>query len=527
MNWKITSLIVLLFLATLIPMGYKSLVLGVDIFPKLKKDIWELEVKVQIAGGVTGETMEFPVVEPTDRVKVLGTKFQGEGLSLHVEKTKEGSFGLLNKISPQPTQAYYRILLQTKSKEFKIPKQDFTTSYKKPVAAFLTPIPVSESLDQLLNTLQRDLSLKNSDKVSDAKRIFYFVNEEILNSDTTVGIEQALLNYRGSNQDKANLLTVLLRRRGIPARTIAGIRLVDKKDIKRPIQYWNEVYLGKQWIPLSPYRAYFGKIPASYVPLFTSVELEKGFPEQQGKFSIYARRMLSDQFNALQYRSELVKKDSRFLNFSPYVLPLSQQPAMKVLLLFTFGCVVLALCRNIIGIKTFGIFFPILLSLFLKETSLVFGMVFLFLLLLAGYGERHLLKDLHLLAVPRFSVILTLIVMTLLIFAILNSYYHFSENNPAVLPIIIITMFIERFSISLEEEGAWNTAKSLVGSIVVALFSYAIFSWHSAELLLYSNPEILFSVVAVLILIGRYTGYRLSELIRFREFLQKRKSYQS
>ncbi|MDX1387335.1 MAG: 7TM domain-containing protein, partial [bacterium] len=397
--------------------------------------------------------------------------------------------------------------------------------YPKSIQSYLQPPAVSERLEKSLEQLEQELDLSAKDNIQKAKALFYFIHEEIFISDETIGLENTLLYSRGTHFSRVNLLTLLLRRQGIPSRTVVGIKLLDKKDKKRPWVYWNEAYLDGKWIPLFPVKGYFAEIPANYIPLVRPVHLEEKVKIEGFRFGIYAHRVVADRFSALEYSQELAKKDSAFLGFSPYTLPLSEQPALKLLLLFSLGCVVLAFCRNILGIKTFGIFFPILLALFFKNTSLLFGLGFFLMLLLMGYGERFWLSKLQLLAVPRFSIILTLIVITLLVFSVLNRRYQFSDYSVTLLPIIIVTMFIERFSIMLEEEGWSNTGKSLVGTLVIALISYGLFLWKDLEILIYTHPELLFTVIAILILIGKYTGYRLSELIRFREFIKRQKNY--
>jgi len=55
------------------------------------------------------------------------------------------------------------------------------------------------------------------------------------------------------------------------------------------------------------------------------------------------------------------------------------------------------------------------------------------------------------------------------------------------------------------------------GSIAVAIFTYGIISWESLQLTFFIYPELILTVAALQILLGRYTGYRLSELFRFRK----------
>ena len=97
-------------------------------------------------------------------------------------------------------------------------------------------------------------------------------------------------------------------------------------------------------------------------------------------------------------------------------------------------------------------------------------------------------------------------------------------HNPTLLPIIITTMFIERFSIVIEEEGSWSMTKYLFGTLIVSLLSYLMFSWEELETVIYVHPELLLAIIALLILIGRYKGYRLTELWRFRSMVKASKN---
>jgi hypothetical protein len=55
------------------------------------------------------------------------------------------------------------------------------------------------------------------------------------------------------------------------------------------------------------------------------------------------------------------------------------------------------------------------------------------------------------------------------------------------------------------------------GSLLVAVLAYLIMSVRVVEHLTFNFPELLVSLLGVILLIGKYTGYRLSELYRFRD----------
>jgi hypothetical protein len=85
-------------------------------------------------------------------------------------------------------------------------------------------------------------------------------------------------------------------------------------------------------------------------------------------------------------------------------------------------------------------------------------------------------------------------------------------------PIVILTMLVERFSVTLAEEGLRPALVRAGWSVLVAVAVYPIFHSARAEHLMFGFPELVIVVMGLLIWIGGYTGYRFSDLIRFRAF---------
>jgi hypothetical protein len=88
-------------------------------------------------------------------------------------------------------------------------------------------------------------------------------------------------------------------------------------------------------------------------------------------------------------------------------------------------------------------------------------------------------------------------------------------------PIVIVTSFIERFSIMMTEDGLKNTLKTLLGTLIISIMSFSLYSINRLEILIFTNPEILLIVIGLLILIGKYKGYRVSEFLRFRDLINQ------
>jgi len=86
----------------------------------------------------------------------------------------------------------------------------------------------------------------------------------------------------------------------------------------------------------------------------------------------------------------------------------------------------------------------------------------------------------------------------------------------ALFPMVIIAMTIERMSVVWEERGAIDAMRAGGGSLVIATIAYIFMGLGWLEHLIFTFPELLLVVLALVLLAGRYTGYRLTELGRFK-----------
>jgi hypothetical protein len=130
---------------------------------------------------------------------------------------------------------------------------------------------------------------------------------------------------------------------------------------------------------------------------------------------------------------------------------------------------------------------------------------------------RSFLDRLHLLLVPRLSVILTLVIACFTLLALVGNKLGLRELMAVgLIPFVILTMTIERFFVLIEESGTREALITAAGSVAVSVICYGIISWEPLQFTFFVYPELILTVAALQILVGRYTGYRLSELVRFR-----------
>lgn len=212
----------------------------------------------------------------------------------------------------------------------------------------------------------------------------------------------------------------------------------------------------------------------------------------------------------------MIRADSPSL--IPSDLPPGDRQLVEFLLLLPVAALICCVARVVIGLHTFGTFAPALLGLSFREVESVAGVFLLVVVLTIGWVARRGLARLNLLQVPRSAVMLSLVVVLLLIYVL----YSNSRGRPVAnvipfLPLVIVTGLVERFWTTEEEDGTATAVHTMAATLLMAAGVFVFVHLEVVSRTLMSNPELLGLIAAGQMLLGRYTGYRLVELYRFRD----------
>jgi len=190
----------------------------------------------------------------------------------------------------------------------------------------------------------------------------------------------------------------------------------------------------------------------------------------------------------------------------------------EVLLLVPFGILVIVILRNIVGLSSFGTFAPVLIALAFRETELLRGLVLFVLIVSLGLGVRFYMERLRLLLIPRLAAVVTVVVLLMGLISVIGNRLDMDTGlSVSLFPMIIISMVIERMSVVWEERGAWTAIREGIGSLAMAALAYAVMGIELLAHWVRVFPELNLVILALLIALGRYTGFRFSELVRFRQ----------
>ena len=524
------SIVIVTFVLIVFPLGvlfYKSKVLNLSLLPQMVDDVWNFHLTARPKGEK--RTFSFPIPRPGPGIKVSDEKIRSKDFEVFIDSNSDSSLATWSSKENINRRVTYSARVDLQPLSYKNISKDNTESYPKGLQKYLKiPELITEDVEAI-KLLESAILEGSEDKTSTVRKIYYYVEEEIQRNTEIKTIHETLGTGKGSPLVKAKLFNIMVRRKGIPSRIVVMVRMPTRKEqaenTKLRFTFANEVFLNNKWIPIDTNRGFFGERPDTFMVIYRNYEeVEKTISKKNVAYSIQAERARINRYNKSEFKKEVVKTDSIFSRLSLYRLPLPLQTMFTTILLIPVGTLVLSLARNIIGIPTFGIFTPILLTLFFKETSFGFGMLFFFIVVLIGIGERYILDKFYLLAVPRLSILLTLVIILMILYTVLTADIStISQKHLAFFPIVIVTTNIERLSIMMAEEGLVNTLKTLLGTLIIAILGYSLYSITALEMFMFTNPELLFTIIGLLILIGKYKGYRISEFIRFRDLVRQKK----
>lgn len=509
---------------------YKSEVLNLSLIPQMVDDVWDFHLSARPKGSPL--SFSFPVPRSGPGQKITDEKLRTKGVEVFVDTVSDSSVATWSSKEPITRRMTYTARVDLNHVSYKNIPKDYTVTYPKGLRKFLkVPELLPEDVESIA-TLENAILEGTEDKTSVVRKIYYYIEEEIQRNTAVKTIHETLNSGKGSPLIKAKLFNIMARRKGVPARIVVMIRMPELKEpqeSKIRFTFANEVFLSNRWIPIDTNRGFFGERPDNYMVIFRNYEeVERLLSKKNVSYSIHAERAKINKYNREEFKKEVVQSDSIFSKLSLYRLPLPLQTMFTTILLIPIGTLVLSLARNIIGVPTFGIFTPILLALFFKETSFGFGLLFFAIVVLVGIGERYILDKFYLLAVPRLSIILTLIILLMISYAFFSvDLTSISQKHLAFFPIVIVTTIIERLSIQLAEEGVFKTLKTLLGTLVISVLVYSLYFISSLEMFIFTNPELLITIIGLLILVGKYKGYRISEFLRFRDLVRQKKKKES
>jgi len=485
---------------------YKVLALNFPLAPGVESYTWNVEAKITFTANDEPAKVSLFIPRTSRRYAITNEAFVSRGyglLTASEDDNRQATWSIRRAQGPQTL--YYRA-------------EVVRVSGREPVSPIPPPRPEEPGFEgaelaaaqELVTQIQR----RSADNETMAAELLKRLNQPHPADNVAL-----LLGRQNSEAAKLSLAVRVLALAGAPARVVHGIVLKEQKE-KLPLVHWLEVYTQKYWQPVDPVTG-GPNLPGNYLAWWRGpLSMARVTGGADLRVSMSSSRELEAAISTAVVRGQI--KKPLLLRFSLLSLPIHSQQVYRILLMVPLGGFLLVILRNIIGISTFGTFMPVLMALAFRETQLLWGIVFFSSLVVLGLVIRFYLDRLKLLLVPRLAAVLIVVVILMALMSMVTNHLGLERGlSVALFPMVILTMTIERMSIVWEERGPYEAIKQGLGSLLAAALAYLVMHQRTVQHLFFVFPELLLVLLAATLLLGRYSGYRLLELLRFKVLLKE------
>lgn len=197
------------------------------------------------------------------------------------------------------------------------------------------------------------------------------------------------------------------------------------------------------------------------------------------------------------------------------------QETIIFLLMIPIIATIIAFARQVIGIRAFGIYTPLITAFAFLGTGLKYGIILFIIVLIIGTIIRFLVKKLRLLYLPRIAIVLTIVALTVLLsFALISSFGKNGFSGISIFPILIMIVLVEKF-VGAQTTKSLRTAIALsLETLILSLAGYFILNWNGLQEIVIQYPWLVLITIIINIALGRWSGLRLVELWRFRAVIK-------
>jgi alpha-L-glutamate ligase-like protein len=178
----------------------------------------------------------------------------------------------------------------------------------------------------------------------------------------------------------------------------------------------------------------------------------------------------------------------------------------------------MALLRNEIGLRTYGLFAPVIIAFIMLSVGPVWGLVLFVNVLVVTLAGHRALRPLQLSTAPRVAVLLSIAgITTSLAFAAADiGLLPGTINAEGVFfPTIIGAWYADRAAADVEERGWAAPAKRLLGTIVAVVAAYGVIATAPLVDWFMTTPVAWGVVLLAVAYVGSRPSFRLAEFRRF------------
>lgn len=481
---------------------YKVKYWGFTLSPKAVTDVWTVDAKISFNAIADNVKVSLAVPNDRDGFKILSEEVVAKGYKITQDKISSRVI-LEGKNKKGKQNLYYRLSIYDDAQNVAL-NSLLPAKVERPI--------LSEEETIQMHKIWELSELQKGDKVQKA---ILAVNQELNNPTMSL-----ILPLNHTAKEFAEKMIQVLAYKRIPARIARTIKLEEGRKTEKP-DIMLEAYYDGHWGLYDLNTAKIG-LPKNWVIIQrggVSLLDVKGGEDSTVVFSVL--KSVASPLKMAEHRAK-AHDELWSYNYSMYTLPIFEQNTLKWLMIFPLAILVVVIMRNVIGVSTMGTFTPMLLAMALVRTGFWPGLICFSVMIALGLVMRALVAKLNLLLVPRISFVVIFVILLIQVLTVVGYRLNYTIVSSAIFfPIIITAWIIERASITWEEEGAVNTLKEIVFTFITAVVTYFVISNEYVRHIMFAFNELNLVILFIVMLLGTYTGYRVTELMRFAPLIHK------
>lgn len=493
---------------------YKLVFLGMPLRAGKIANAWQIEADIRFSanGGPVTATVQLPQSAPGQQIHDTRLIATGYGNTTSDEEVNRAARFTIREAKGEQT-IHVRFIVQRYPE-----RQDLVAQARERspllVGSELTRVdPQAPKLSEAETAAAKSLMALARQRSADDGSMVSILVKAMTADPPGETVRQLLGEDRGPGR-VVRFAVAALSLAGFEARVVHGVDVAKTGRISEIVS-WVEAKVKGQWVAYSP-RTGEPKLPPGFVAWWRGVQpmikIEGGQPPTR---RIAIQRLNKQELDQVLARGR--RANTPLIAYSLYSLPTSTQELYKILLMVPVGVFILVVLRNLVGLKGLGSFMPVLIALAFRETTLLWGIALFASVTMIGLLLRLWLENLKLLLAPRLAAILMIVILLMAFISVVSHKLGFERGlSVALFPIVILTMTIERVSIIWDERGPSAAIREAIQSLVIASLCYLVMSLPGLQHLFFTFPELVLFLLAATLVIGRYSGYRLLELPRFR-----------
>jgi len=195
-----------------------------------------------------------------------------------------------------------------------------------------------------------------------------------------------------------------------------------------------------------------------------------------------------------------------------------------MLLLLPLLATLVLVMHYILGVSGYGIFVPTMIAVALSATGIAGGLILFGAILMISILSNLILKRLKLHFWPVRALGLVFISVGVFGLMVISTGLKMVDiSNISIFPVLFMILLAEEFTRTQLVKSKKEAIKLTLGTLGLAILGAVLMGWQGVAEVVLRYPEAIIVVTVVInLMVGNYTGIRLTEIKRFRKAIRKK-----